>query len=52
VWLGWGLDWIGATAAFASFLGGRVASNAYLFSSCIGVLRRRNEVVAVRTPGV
>ena len=26
----WGLDWIGATAAFAAFLGGRLASSLYL----------------------
>lgn len=37
--LGWGLGWIGATAAFAAFLGGRVASTAYLFFGCLGVLR-------------
>ena len=40
VTLGWGLGLIGATAAFASFLGGRVASNTYLFAGCLGVLRR------------
>ena len=28
--LGWGLGWIGATAAFAAFLGGRFLSNLYL----------------------
>jgi O-antigen/teichoic acid export membrane protein len=36
--LGWGLGLIGATAAFASFLIGRAASNGYLFFSCLGVL--------------
>ncbi len=30
--LAWGLDWVGATAAFTAFLGGRVASNLYLFA--------------------
>ena len=40
VTLGWGLGLVGATAAFASFLGGRIASTAYLFLGCIGVLRR------------
>ena len=28
--LAWGLGWIGATAAFAAFLGGRFLSNLYL----------------------
>lgn len=28
--LAWGLGWVGATAAFAAFLGGRLASNIYL----------------------
>jgi len=37
--LGWGLGLIGATAAFAAFLGGRVASNTYLFFGCLGVLK-------------
>ncbi|MGD8287686.1 MAG: hypothetical protein PVI31_03550 [Gemmatimonadota bacterium] len=35
---GWGLDLVGANAAFASFLAGRVASNGYLFFGCLGVL--------------
>lgn len=38
--LGWGLGLIGATAAFAAFLGGRVASTGYLFFGCVDVLRR------------
>ncbi len=29
--LAWGLGWIGATAAFAAFLGGRFLSNLYLY---------------------
>jgi len=29
--LGFGLDWVGATAAFTAFVCGRAASNAYLF---------------------
>ncbi|MDH3421399.1 MAG: hypothetical protein OEN00_00305 [Gemmatimonadota bacterium] len=45
--LGWGFGLIGATAAFASFLGGRLASTTYLFFGCLGVL---NEAVA--GPGV
>lgn len=40
VTLGWGLDLIGATAAFAAFLAGRAASNSYLFFGCVGVLGR------------
>jgi hypothetical protein len=36
--LGWGLDLVGATAAFASFLGGRIASNGYLLRRCRAVL--------------
>jgi hypothetical protein len=39
VTLGWGLDLVGATAAFAAFLAGRTASNAYLLYGCLGVLR-------------
>jgi hypothetical protein len=37
---GWGLGWVGATAAFTSFLGGRLASNTYLFFGCVAALRR------------
>ena len=36
--LGWGLDFVGATAAFAAFFAGRLASNAYLFFGCRGVV--------------
>jgi len=32
--LGFGLDWVGATAAFAAFLGGRTLSNLYLLPRC------------------
>jgi len=32
--LGFGLDWVGATAAFAAFLGGRALSNLYLLPQC------------------
>ncbi len=39
--LGWGLDWVGATAAFSAFLGGRVASNLYLLPRVARVLRDR-----------
>ena len=34
VTLGWGVGLVGATAAVASFLGGRMASNTYLFVRC------------------
>jgi len=37
---GFGLDWVGATAAFAAFLGGRILSNAYLVPRCAETLRR------------
>ena len=36
--LGWGLDFVGATAAFSAFFAGRLASNAYLFFGCRGVV--------------
>ncbi len=36
--LGWGLDFVGATAAFAAFFAGRLASNAYLLFGCRGVV--------------
>jgi hypothetical protein len=39
--LGWGLGWMGVTAAFGAFLLGRCASNAYLALSCRAVLARR-----------
>ena len=38
--LGWGVGLVGATAAFAAFLGGRAASNGYLLVTCLGVLGR------------
>ncbi len=37
--LGWGLDFVGATAAFSAFLCGRVASNVYLIFRCRDVVR-------------
>lgn len=43
VLLGWGLGLIGATAAFAAFLGGRVASNTYLYVRCLPVLGPRSK---------
>jgi hypothetical protein len=39
--LGWRLDFVGATAAFAAFLGGRVVSNTYLLFRCREVLREQ-----------
>jgi len=36
--LGWGLDFVGATAAFSAFFAGRVMSNAYLFWGCRGLV--------------
>jgi len=38
--LGWGLDLVGATAAFSAFLCGRVASNLYLIFRCRDVVLR------------
>jgi len=40
--LGWGLDLVGATAAFAAFLGGRLVSNTYLLFGCREVLRAQS----------
>ncbi len=37
--LGWGLDLVGATAAFAAFLAGRTASNLYLLAPTRAVVR-------------
>jgi hypothetical protein len=37
--LGWGLDLVGATAAFSAFFAGRAASNSYLFFGCRGIVR-------------
>ena len=37
--LGWGLDFVGATAAFSAFFAGRMMSNAYLFWGCRGLVR-------------
>lgn len=39
VGLGWGLDLVGATAAFSAFLGGRAASTAYLLLPSRAVIR-------------
>lgn len=36
---GFGLDWVGATAAFAAFFAGRAMSNAYLGWACRGILQ-------------
>jgi progressive ankylosis protein len=38
---GFGLDWVGATAAFAAFLAGRTMSNVYLAWGCRGVVEGR-----------
>ncbi len=38
--LAWGLDLVGATAAFAAFTLGRTLSNGYLVAGCRGVLAR------------
>jgi progressive ankylosis protein len=38
---GFGLDWVGATAAFAAFLAGRGMSNAYLAWGCRGLVAAR-----------
>lgn len=40
-WLGWGLEWVGATAAFTAFLAGRIGGNLYLLRSTIAVLRSK-----------
>jgi hypothetical protein len=39
--LGWGLDFVGATAAFSAFFAGRIMSNLYLSWGCRGLVRRR-----------
>lgn len=39
--LGWGVGWVGATAAFAAFLVGRAAANGYLIFGCLAVLSKR-----------
>jgi hypothetical protein len=36
--LGWGLDMVGATAAFGAFFAGRCASNGYLAYRCRGAV--------------
>lgn len=36
--LGWGLNFVGATAAFAAFVAGRITSTAYLSWGCRGVV--------------
>ncbi|MCZ6806365.1 MAG: hypothetical protein O7F08_05385, partial [Deltaproteobacteria bacterium] len=41
VTFGWGLDLVGATAAFTAFLGGRMVSNTYLLFGCRAVLREQ-----------
>lgn len=46
VGLGWGLGMVGATAAFAAFVGGRMASNTYLYFGCLTVLRGGEGLVA------
>jgi progressive ankylosis protein len=38
--LGWGLDFVGVTAAFSAFFAGRLMSNAYLSLGCRGMVRR------------
>ena len=39
VTFGWGLDFVGVTAAIIAFLGGRLAGVIYLMRSCLEVLR-------------
>jgi hypothetical protein len=39
--LGWGLGFVGATAAFSAFFAGRIMSNLYLSWGCRGLVRRR-----------
>ncbi|MEX2528015.1 MAG: hypothetical protein WEA09_10300 [Gemmatimonadota bacterium] len=40
VWLGWGLGWIGVSAAFAAFLGGRLGGNLFLWLPVRRILAR------------
>ena len=40
VLLGWGFDFVGATAAFGAMLGGRLVANVYLMGPCRAVLAR------------
>ncbi len=41
--LGWGLGWVGATAAFGAFVAGRLASNAYLAFGCRGIVANADQ---------
>jgi hypothetical protein len=41
--LAWGMNLVGATAAFAAFTCGRTLSNSYLFFGCRGVLAKTRE---------
>lgn len=38
--IGWGLDWVGVTAAMAAFLGGRLVAIVYLFGAVRRVLEK------------
>ncbi|MDE0899915.1 MAG: hypothetical protein OSA81_12985 [Longimicrobiales bacterium] len=38
--LGWGFDFVGATAAFSAFFAGRLMSNAYLVWGCRGLVKQ------------
>ncbi|MGI9625879.1 MAG: hypothetical protein ACR2QM_03515 [Longimicrobiales bacterium] len=40
-WVGWGLDWVGVSAAVLAFAGGRAMANLYLIRPCRAVLNRR-----------
>ncbi len=40
--LGFGLEWVGATAAFSAFMAGRLMSNIYLAWGCRGLVRWRS----------
>lgn len=46
--LGFGLELVGATAAFSAFFAGRTMSNVYLFFGCRGVLASARPPVAPR----
>ena len=52
VTLGFGFDVVGATAAFAAFLGGRLLSTTYLAPGCASVLRERYSQLEELVPRV
>ena len=50
--LGFGLDWVGATAAFSAFLAGRLASNTYLLYGCRGLVAAKQAATPTARPAM